>query len=84
MRRVSFLRTHLSTGFQLRQASSNSGSNETTKAASKKANPVVEEAVPMPSDAEHVPAVKQEGESNTTMKIEKQIKDVKADAKAMS
>jgi hypothetical protein len=81
MRRFSFLQTHLPAGSHFRQASTNSGSNEKGKAATKKASPVVEEAVPKPSVGEHVPAVKQEGESNTTMKIEKQIENVKADAK---
>ena len=37
--------------------------------------------VSKPTLAKVVPAVKQEGESNTTMKIEKQIKDVDTDAK---
>jgi outer membrane biosynthesis protein TonB len=81
MRRFSFLQTQLSGGAHFRQASTNSGSNEKGKATNKKASPVVGEAAPKPPVGEHVPAVKQEGESNTTMKIEKQIEDVKADAK---
>ncbi len=74
MRRV--FQSRLSTVSGFRQSSTSSASNAKGEVAPEQESPTAKkDPVSKPTVAKVAPAVKQEGESNTTSKIEKQIKD---------